>query len=412
MKFPTTFAWLAGAVLTATLLLFSFTTLFSGTDGALPNPSPHPAAAPPETPFTPPATLPDTGRPTTENRIQIAFLLDTSNSMNGLIDQAKGRLWNILGEILKAEKNGEAPDIEVALYQYGNSSLLPQNGYIQQVSALTTDVDDISNKLFALRTGGGDEYCGHVIRTGTDELKWDDSDNTVKLIYIAGNESFHQGDVTAADALASARARGIVVNTIFCGDPQDRDASTWRTALTPKDGDFFSINQNEEVVFIPSPQDDRLEVLNRQLNRTYIPFGTQGIARKANQLAQDDNAGAYGKANVSSRTKFKASKKYKNVSWDLVDAAEADMARIATEKATLPDSLRRLDDEALTAKIRIISKKRTALQKEIRTLTGQRDDFVAEARRKDAAKDIGTFSGQINNSIKKRLVEKKYVVKE
>lgn len=70
-------------------------------------------------------------------------------------------------------------------------------------------------KLFAPATGGGDEYCGQVIQASTNELQWDDSDKTIKLIYIAGNETFHQGDVKAKDALVEARAKGIVVNTIF-----------------------------------------------------------------------------------------------------------------------------------------------------------------------------------------------------
>lgn len=332
--------------------------------------------------------------------------------MDGLIDQAKGRLWNILGEILKAEKDGEAPDIEVALYQYGNTALLPQKGFTQQVSGLTTDVDLISEKLFALTTSGGDEYCGHVILTSTDELQWDDSENTVKLIYIAGNESFHQGDVKAVDALAKARAKGIIVNTIYCGNPQDSDGITWRTALSEKDGDFFSINQNEQVVFIPSPQDDRIELLNQQLNHTYIPIGTSGARLKTNQLAQDNNAAGYGQGNASLRTKFKASKKYKNESWDLVDAAEADATRIVKEKATLPDSLRTLADAELIAKIKAISKERSALQDEIRALTAKRDAFVAEARKKDASSAASTFSGQINASVKRCLVEKDYVVKE
>lgn len=173
MKTPVTFAWLGGAVLTATLIVFGFSSLFSFANGAPPTA--------PQNLISAPAAAPTSNG----NRIQIAFLLDTSSSMDGLIDQAKARLWNILNEILKAEKDGSTPDIEVALYQYGNSGLLPEKGYIQQVTGLTTDVDLLSAKLFGLSTGGGDEYCGQVIQTSTNELQWDDSNNTIKLIYIA-----------------------------------------------------------------------------------------------------------------------------------------------------------------------------------------------------------------------------------
>ncbi|MEZ5022383.1 MAG: hypothetical protein R2728_03810 [Chitinophagales bacterium] len=38
------------------------------------------------------------------SKIQIALLLDTSNSMDGLIEQAKGKLWSIVNEFGRYEK--------------------------------------------------------------------------------------------------------------------------------------------------------------------------------------------------------------------------------------------------------------------------------------------------------------------
>ncbi|HEY1405249.1 MAG TPA: hypothetical protein VF857_01445, partial [Spirochaetota bacterium] len=52
-------------------------------------------------------------------RIQIAILLDTSSSMDGLIDQAKTNLWKIVNETAKAKKGGKTPRLEVALFEYG-----------------------------------------------------------------------------------------------------------------------------------------------------------------------------------------------------------------------------------------------------------------------------------------------------
>ncbi|MEM6769067.1 MAG: hypothetical protein AAF597_00670, partial [Bacteroidota bacterium] len=92
MKFPGIFSWLSAAVLTAALSLFALAKL-AGCGGYEVMPSTA------LTPTTAPATA---AQVTTANRIQIAFLLDTSSSMDGLIDQAKARLWNILNEILKA----------------------------------------------------------------------------------------------------------------------------------------------------------------------------------------------------------------------------------------------------------------------------------------------------------------------
>jgi len=407
MKFPSTFTWLAAAVLTATLAIFTLTSLFSNAWQSTPS---TPTA--PQSSFFAPAVAPTPAPDNAKNRIQIAFLLDTSSSMDGLIDQAKARLWNILGEILKAERDGQTPSIEVALFEYGNSGLLPEKGFIREVSPLTTNVDAFSEQLFGLKTGGGDEFCGQVILTSIDQLQWDDNANTVKLIYIAGNESFLQGDVSAKDALDKARTENILINTIFCGDPNTSDGKTWRFALTDKDGDFFSINQDETVVFVPSPYDDAIEKCNLQLNSTYVPVGQEGAALQQNQVRQDANAASYSKANLCIRANYKASANYNNASWDLVDAYTEDMERVMRDKATLPDSLSTLTDVALTAKITEMKEERAALQTAIQDLTKKREVFVSEARKTAADTEENTLGSQINASVRKRLIEKKYVVKK
>jgi hypothetical protein len=92
--------------------------------------------------------------------VQLAILLDTSNSMDGLIAQAKTQLWNIVNEFATAKQDGKAPRVQVALYQYGNNGLSKEKGWVQQVLPLTDDLDKLSEQLFALKTNGGKEYCG------------------------------------------------------------------------------------------------------------------------------------------------------------------------------------------------------------------------------------------------------------
>src|SRR5688572_17798159 len=138
-----------------------------------------------------------------KQQIMLALLLDTSNSMDGLIDQAKSQLWKIVNELAQAKcGDGAVPDIQIALYEYGNSGLPVTSGYIRQVSPFTTDLDVVSDKLFALRTNGGDEYCGQVIKTSLNELAWSSSSEDLKMIFIAGNEPFNQGHVHFSQVFA------------------------------------------------------------------------------------------------------------------------------------------------------------------------------------------------------------------
>ena len=140
----------------------------------------------------------------TNGKIQVAILLDTSNSMDGLIEQAKSRLWNIVNTLTTLKFEGKTPEIEIALYEYGNDGLNKNTDYIRQVAPLTTDLDLISEKLFSLRTNGGSEYCGAVIQDASQKLTWNDGLQNMKLLYIAGNEPFNQGSINYKEAIADA----------------------------------------------------------------------------------------------------------------------------------------------------------------------------------------------------------------
>jgi hypothetical protein len=158
--------------------------------------------------------------------------------------------------------------------------------------------------------------------------------------------------------------------------------------------------------------DDAIEKCNLQLNRTYIAYGAQGATYQANQMRQDANAGSYSKANLSSKAKFKASEKYKNSAWDVVDAAEENEEVVLSQKETMPDSLSRLSDEELKVKIKQMSEERKALQAEILTLTAKRDAYVAEARKKTSGEEANTLGEKLKLSVRKRLLAKEYEIIE
>ena len=160
--------------------------------------------------------------------VQIAILLDTSNSMDGLIAQAKAELWRIVHEIGTYQKNGQAPLVQVALYEYGKQSLPASEGFIRQVSPFTTDLDVISEALFALTTNGGDEFCGQVIDRAMGELNWSADPADFRAIFIAGNEPFSQGTVDFHKSVAKAAARHVAVNTIHCGGFTEGAQTGWQ----------------------------------------------------------------------------------------------------------------------------------------------------------------------------------------
>lgn len=202
--------------------------------------------------------------------VQIGILLDTSNSMDGLINQAKEQLWKIVNEVAKANRDNKDVTIEVGLFEYGKDSLPSYEGYLQMLSPLTTDLDKVSDKLFNLHTNGGSEYAGKVILEAVHRFAWSNHPDDLKLLIIAGNESFKQGNVPYIKAVAKAKQNGIIVNTIFCGDRSTGIALKWANGAKIGYGKYFNIDPNQEVLRIDTPYDDDIVDLGNQLNDTYI----------------------------------------------------------------------------------------------------------------------------------------------
>ena len=172
-------------------------------------------------------------------KIQLAILLDTSSSMDGLISQTREQLWKIVNTFATAKKDGKKPRFELALYEYGNDRLSREGNFIRMVSPLTTNLDKVSEELFKLKTNGGDEYCGAVIGKAVEQLEWSKTKGDLKLIYIAGNEPFTQGPVNYAVAVKNAIEHGIVVNTIHAGDEASGIAGKCVSPPSPEEPRWF-----------------------------------------------------------------------------------------------------------------------------------------------------------------------------
>ncbi|HEX6225710.1 MAG TPA: vWA domain-containing protein [Chryseolinea sp.] len=318
--------------------------------------------------------------PAAGQTIMLALLLDTSNSMDGLIDQAKSQLWKIVNEVAAAKSaDGTQPNIKIALYEYGNDGLSSYEGYIRQVSALTDDLDVISEKLFSLSTNGGSEFCGQVIKTALNQLAWSASKADLKMIFIAGNEPFTMGNVSYELACSAAKEKEVVVNTIYCGEFNDGITLSWKRGADLTGGTFMNIEQNSETVYVPTPYDGEIAALNDKLNATYVYYGASGVYKKEQQIAQDNNAASYGLANMAERSFCKSSHAYKNSSWDLVDASR-DNAKIITEIKSddLPTEMRSMS--LLQRKVYITQKaeQRTKIQAEIQSLNKKRQEFISK----------------------------------
>ena len=342
--------------------------------------------------------------------IQMAILLDTSGSMRGLIDQARAELWAIVNEFILARKDGKVPQFQVALYEYGKSSLLQDEGYIRMIVPFTTDLDKVSEELFALNTNGGDEYCGWVIKEAVESLQWDDSAEELKVIFIAGNEPFTQGPVDYHEACKTAISKGIIVNTIHCGPENDGVNGKWRDGAILADGEYLNIDHNRKTVHIDAPQDKEIAELGLKLNETYIAFGSMGDSFRKRQIEQDLNAEAISAEAKVQRVVSKSSMYYTNSVWDLIDACKNsnfDIKDVNDEE--LPENMQKMTIEERKAFVDEKAKQRTEIQEEIQQLNEQRKVYVAEEMKK-LSKEGDTLGSAIIQAVSKQATQRNFEI--
>ena len=324
------------------------------------------------------AADPTPGRP-----VDLVLCIDTSNSMDGLIESAKLKLWDVVNELAKVKPT---PILRVSLYQYGNDNIPAESGWVKQELELTTDLDAVYAKLNALKTRGGTELVARVTRQAIADLKWSDDAKALKLVFVCGNESASQDKQYSLAAVAKqAKDKGVIVNTIYCGPANNPEAADWKEFAVLGGGRYGNIDQNKTAAqqVVATPHDKELAELSGKLNKTYVFFGKERENLAANQVAQDKNAAAAGPGVAAARGQTKAEALYRN-EFDLLDKMKSD-AKFDVKKladAELPDELKALKPEEREGYLKKKGDERDVVQKQIGELSVKRAKFIEEESKK------------------------------
>jgi von Willebrand factor type A domain len=327
--------------------------------------------------------------------IDVVICLDVSNSMDGLILSAKNKLWDIVNELAKIKPT---PNLRVALYSYD-----AKLGWVKKDLDLTHDLDLMYQKLFALKTNGGDEYVTRVCRDAVRDLKWSENKKALKLIFVCGNEPASQDPVVKLKEAADfAISKGVVINPIYCGNPDDPDARDWREFAGLCGGRFATIDQNKGHVAIATPVDKQLAELGVKLNATYVRYGVNGKQKALNQEAQTSNATSQSAAVAAARVTSQNSALYKCDDWCLVDRMKADPKLDITKipESELSEEMRKMKPEERVAYVKDMTTKREALQKEITVLEAKRQTYIADEMKRNPNPSARAFDAAIRETLR------------
>lgn len=315
--------------------------------------------------------------------IDLVICLDTSGSMEALIDSARARLWDIVTSLSRARPT---PVLRVGLLTYGSPSRSTSSqGWVVRQIDLTSDLDGVYAKMMSFATDGGDEFVGWVLHDALEAMNWSRDPKALKLIFVAGNESADQAREVFDFRYEAAKARrmGIIINSIYAGNRDAGVQERWAEVASCGGGSYSAIDMRCGTVQIETPQDKILLELNLKLNATYVPYGAEGHVGAARQAEQDVVARRVGQASAASRVAAKGTALYKNVGWDLVDAVERGEKKLEEMKESeLPAPMQALSPSERVQFLKRKQSERAAIQKQIAEVSSERERILKDARAK------------------------------
>jgi Mg-chelatase subunit ChlD len=331
-------------------------------------------------------------------KVEVVFCLDTTGSMGGLIDGAKQKIWSICNQIAGGKPT---PELKVGLVAYRDKG----DAYITKVFDLTDDLDAIHGHLKGFQAqGGGDgpEAVNQALDDAVNKIKWSTDKKTLRIIFLVGDAPPHmdyKDDVKYPDTCKKACEKAIIINSIQCGgDPECM--KHWKEICAKAEGSYAQIAQTGGVVAIPTPFDERLAEINREMARTTLVFG-RGEMRKGAE-AKREEARALPAAAAADRAGF-AAKDGKAAAYDLLDAVKAKKVKLEElKKDELPAEMQKMSPKEQKEYLDKLDKRRAELNKEALDLDKKRSEFIQKklAEKKGGGKD--SFDNQVIESLRKQ----------
>lgn len=174
--------------------------------------------------------------------LDVAFVLDTTGSMSGELQEARTRVTE-LAEALQAARPQER--IRFAVVAYRDQG----DAYVTQVSPLSPEIEATHRFLRGLSANGGGDSPEDVIegvRVALQDLDWDPA--AEKQLFLVGDAPPHTDyadhlDLPALSALA--RDQGVVVNAIGCRSLSTDGIAWFRDLAYATEGQYHHIGRVE-----------------------------------------------------------------------------------------------------------------------------------------------------------------------
>jgi len=332
-------------------------------------------------------------------KIEVVFALDTTGSMGGLIQAAKDNIWSIATTMASAQS---APEISIGLVAYRDRG----DAYVTRVVDLSSDLDSVYATLMDFEAaGGGDgpESVNAALYDSIHSISWSQDPDTYKVVFLVGDAPPHMdypNELKYPATLEVAAARGIVVNSIQCGEYAET-TRPWQQIAQLAGGRFFQVDQSGGAVAIATPFDDRIASLSRALDETRLYYGSaeEKDRQQARQLAAEKLHRESSPAAQAKRASFNASKSGdRNFLGDgeLVDDVASGRVKLEEIVTTeLPEPMQAMSPTEQQDVIETRARQRSELKQKLQALAAERKDYldtkVSEMGGADSSLDYQIF---------------------
>jgi Mg-chelatase subunit ChlD len=369
----------------------------------------RPTPPPPQPPEPPQQHLPN------KPALEMVFVLDTTGSMGGLIEGAKQKIWSIVNEVLQSESR---PAVRVGLVAYRDRG----DEFVTRILPLTNDLDQVYSTLMNYRAGGGGDTPENVRRAlaeGVSDAGWSQSSGGIaQVLFLVGDAPPHEDyqDEPTIDVTVGAASRaGIIINTIQCGSLQDT-TPVWQAIANNGQGQYFAIAQDGGVQAVSTPYDKAIAEMGAKLGATYVGYGGGGgpegllYRNKLNARQAEAERGVAASAPVSAAADRAKNKVLNSEAYvgDLLQSIENGSLKLdAVREEDLPEELRKLTPDERNQEIGKRLAQRKKLRAEIMSLSKQRDEYISNQRKKQAASTKQTgFDVAVARALKDQMAKK------
>jgi len=313
--------------------------------------------------------------PAPRPKVEVAFVLDSTGSMGGLIEGAKEKIWSIANSIIARDPK---PEVRIGLLSYRDRG----DEYVTRKHDLSGDIDTVFSNLRQFQAaGGGDtpESVNQALHEAVTLMSWTKDKDTTRIIFLVGDAPPHmdyQDDVKYQETCKIAAKAGIIINTVQCGS-MAATTPIWQEIAKLAEGTYIALAQTGGMVAITAPQDEEIARISRELGATSVAWGDE---RQRKEVAgKNAVAAAAAPAVAASRATYNLKDGGRAIQGQgdlLTDLAEGKVKLDAIKTDELPDELKKLTEQERKEFIEKQQTKRTELNVQLGKLVGERDQFV------------------------------------